>query len=202
MCCLLGGSMVGLMATSSKRSYATGCVTQVCRTQSPCLCGRPLLTPASTEDTQIPRGRCGSVSVGSWVLLLTRFCWALQTSLAGMGFDSNRDFAPPTFLLSFALGHGISFFGGIQHSPVNGCSTVSCNFGVLVWEDERTSFYSAIWCVLRNMLLGFPHSSVSKESACNAGVPGSISGSGRSPGEGNGNLLQCYCLENPMDRGT
>ena len=117
-----------------------------------------------------------------------------------MGFDSNHDFAPPTVLLSFALGRGISFFGGIQHSPVNGCSTASCNFGVLVWEDERTSFYSAILCVLRNMLLGFPHSSVSKESACNAGVPGSISGSGRSPGEGNGNLLQCYCLENPMDR--
>ena len=33
-----------------------------------------------------------------------------------------------------------------------------------------------------------------------AGDPGSISGSGRSPGEGNGNLLQYYCLENPMDR--
>ena len=31
---------------------------------------------------------------------------------------------------------------------------------------------------------------------------GSISGSGRSPGEGNGNLLQYSCLENPMDRGT
>jgi len=36
----------------------------------------------------------------------------------------------------------------------------------------------------------------------NAGDPGSIPGSGRSPGEGNGNLLQYYCLENPMDRGA
>ena len=34
----------------------------------------------------------------------------------------------------------------------------------------------------------------------NAGDPGSISGLGRSPGEGNGNLLQYSCLENPMDR--
>ena len=39
-----------------------------------------------------------------------------------------------------------------------------------------------------------------KESACNAGDPGSIPGLGRSPGEGNGNPLQCSCLENPMDR--
>ena len=42
----------------------------------------------------------------------------------------------------------------------------------------------------------------SKESACNAGDPGSIPGSGRSPGEGNGKPLQYSCLENPMDRGA
>ena len=48
----------------------------------------------------------------------------------------------------------------------------------------------------------FPHSSVSKESDCNAGDPGSIPGSGRSPGEGNSNALQYSCLENPMDRRT
>jgi len=47
---------------------------------------------------------------------------------------------------------------------------------------------------------GFPHSSVHKESACNAGDSGSIPGSGRSPGEGNGNSLHYSCLENPMDR--
>ena len=49
-------------------------------------------------------------------------------------------------------------------------------------------------------MMGFPQSSVSKESACNAGDPGLIPGSGRSPGEGNGNPLQYSCLENPMDR--
>ena len=49
---------------------------------------------------------------------------------------------------------------------------------------------------------GFPHSSVGKESTCNAGDPGLIPGSGRSPGEGNGNPLQYCCLENPMDRGA
>ena len=49
---------------------------------------------------------------------------------------------------------------------------------------------------------GFPHSSVGKESACNAGDPGSIPGLGRSPGEGNGKPLQYSCLENPMHRGA
>ena len=49
---------------------------------------------------------------------------------------------------------------------------------------------------------GFPGVSDSKESACKVGDPGSISGSGRSPGEGNGNPLQYSCLENPMDRGA
>ena len=39
-----------------------------------------------------------------------------------------------------------------------------------------------------------------KESACNAGDLGLIAGWGRSPGEGDGNPLQCSCLENPMDR--
>ena len=48
--------------------------------------------------------------------------------------------------------------------------------------------------------LGFPGDSDGKESACNAGDLGSIPGSGRSPGEGNGYPLQYSCLENPMDR--
>ena len=47
---------------------------------------------------------------------------------------------------------------------------------------------------------GFPCSSVGKESTCDAGDLGSIPGSERSPGEGNGNPLQYSCLENPMDR--
>ena len=46
----------------------------------------------------------------------------------------------------------------------------------------------------------FPGGSDGKESACNAEDPGLIPGSGRSPGEGNGNPLQYSCLENLMDR--
>ena len=47
---------------------------------------------------------------------------------------------------------------------------------------------------------GFPGGSDSKASASNAGDPASIPGSGRSPGEGNDNPLQYFCLENFMDR--
>ena len=50
--------------------------------------------------------------------------------------------------------------------------------------------------------MGFPGSSDGKASAYNVGYLGSIPGSGRSPGEGNGNPLQYSCLENPMDRGA
>ena len=52
------------------------------------------------------------------------------------------------------------------------------------------------------LYLGFPHSSVGKESACNAGDPGLIPGLGTSYGEGNVNPPQYSCLENPMDRGA
>ena len=48
----------------------------------------------------------------------------------------------------------------------------------------------------------FPHSSVGKESACNAGDPGSIPRLGRSSGEGSGHPLQYSHLQNPMDRGA
>ena len=48
----------------------------------------------------------------------------------------------------------------------------------------------------------FPCSSVGKEFVCNAGDPGSILGSGRAPGEGDGNPLWYSCLENPYGQRT
>ena len=62
---LLGGSMVRLMATSSKKIYATCSTSQFCCSQSPCCRGRPLLICASTGDTQTLKGRSESVSVRS-----------------------------------------------------------------------------------------------------------------------------------------
>ena len=67
---------------------------------------------------------------------------------------------------------------------------------VLGWEavvtlEQRVTLYRRL-----------PYSSDDKESACNAGDLGLIPGSGRSPGEVNGNPLQYSCLENSMDRGA
>ena len=53
--------------------------------------------------------------------------------------------------------------------------------------------------------MGFPGGSVEKKLPPSAGVRGDVSsipGSGRSLGGGNGNLLQCYCLKNPIDTGA
>ena len=72
-------------------------------------------------------------------------------------------------------------------------------------KKQQNLLYAIIKFILRvqNIIkLYYIYSSVSKDSACNAGDPGSIPGLGRSPREGNGNPLQCYCLENPMDRGA
>ena len=54
----------------------------------------------------------------------------------------------------------------------------------------------------KDLNTGFPGGSPVKASACNAGDLGSIPGSGKSPREGNGNLVQYSCLENPMDGGA
>ena len=51
-------------------------------------------------------------------------------------------------------------------------------------------------------MVGFPGGSNGEEFACNAGDLGSIPGSGRYPGKGNGNPLQYSCLDNSMDRGA
>ena len=54
----------------------------------------------------------------------------------------------------------------------------------------------------RGYYILFPGGSDGEKSACNSGDLGSIPGSGRSPGEGNGNPLQYTRLENPMDGGA
>ena len=81
------------------------CHTQVCCTQSPCPCGRPQLTCTTTGDTQTFKDRTGSVQSlwGLWVLMCTRYVWALQVSQAGMGFDSKCNFTPPTIFLGLLL---------------------------------------------------------------------------------------------------
>ena len=107
------------------------CHTQVCCTQSPCPCGKQLLTHISTGDTQTLKGRFGSVSVGPpgvhKVLFEPSKClWQVW----GLILNAILPLLPSSCSFSFVLGHEVSFFGGIQDSPVDGCSAVSCNIGV------------------------------------------------------------------------
>ena len=77
------------------------------------------------------------------------------------------------------------------------CFVCFISFFILyIWVKSYSFclFPSDLFCV------GFPGSSDGKESACKTGDLGLIPGSGRSPGEGNGNPLQYSCLENSMDR--
>ena len=72
------------------------------------------------------------------------------------------------------------------------------------WERWEKFFPIIIFFIIMPCLLFIEHlvRADGKESACNAADPGSIPGSGRSPGEENSNPLQYSCLENPMDRGA
>ena len=62
----------------------------------------------------------------------------------GLILNAISPFLPSFWGFSFALGRGVSFFGGIQHSPAHGCSATSFNFGALAGEDECMSFYPTI----------------------------------------------------------
>ena len=66
------------------------------------------------------------------------------------------------------------------------------------WRHHNTGWKEVQCFYVAFILWGFPGGSDTKESACNAGDLGST-GSGRSPGEGNGNPLKYSGLENPMD---
>ena len=87
----------------------------------------------------------------------------------------------------FIVIHTVKGFGIVNEAEIDVFLELSCFF-----DDP-------VGCLA---IMGFLGGSDGKASACNAGVPGLIPGSGRSPGEGNGNPLQYSCLENSMDRGA
>ena len=100
----------------------------------------------------------------------------------------------------------LRIWGSIMNKRTSRISGYSLAFCLCVWGAENMSIFGSnthrmIWSGLGSVL-GFPCGSDGKESACNTGDLGSISGSGRSPGERNGNPLQYSCLENLMDRGA
>ena len=102
----------------------------------------PLLPQQSSADPYILRRHPNTVLsqslCGLWVLVCTRYVWALWVSLVGMGFDSKCDFTPPTILLGLLL----CPWCGV--SPQSLSSTVQpC------WERIKT----LMWVCERNQLV-------------------------------------------------
>ena len=136
------------------------CHTQGCCTQSLCPCSRPPQTRTSTGDaqTQICLRLCGVP--GSWctqgMFEPSEHLWQVR----GLILNMTSPLLPSCWGFSFALGRGVSFFGGIQHFPVDSCSAASCSFGVLAGEDELTSFYFSIlhFRKFKKQNLNLPHS--------------------------------------------
>ena len=93
--------------------------------------------------------RCGGQnlhnSVRTSLILLFSSLWV--THPMGMEFDfiMIAPLLPSRCCFSFVLGCGVSFLGGCQHPPVNGCSTAGCDFGVLTREDELMFFHLTIF---------------------------------------------------------
>ena len=134
------------------------CHIQLCCTQSPC----PLRQ--ATAHLYLCRRHSNTVLAqslwGLWDLVHIGFfepsehLWPVR----GLILNVISPFLPSYWCCSFALGRGVSFFGGIQHSPVDSCSAASCSFGVL--GGESTPFYSAILCCqvfLYHSLRNIPH---------------------------------------------
>ena len=118
--CLLSSSMVGLMATSSKRIYATGCVTRY-------LCPEPLPLQQATADSYLHRRlkhRSGSVSVGSLGPGAHTVLFESSERVWGLILNAVSPFLPSYWGFSFAFGCAVSFF---QFSSVTQSCLTLCN---------------------------------------------------------------------------
>ena len=103
--------MVMLIVTSYKRAYATCCVNHGCCTQSPCTCGKLLLTHTPTGDSQTLKGKSGLVSVGSLGPGAHKVLFEPSEHLWwvwGLILNAISLFLPSCWGFSFALGSGVS----------------------------------------------------------------------------------------------
>ena len=149
---LFGGSMLWLMVTSSKRAYVPPGWHRSAATRAPAPTAGHCWPVPPQETLKYTKASLAQSLWGLWILVHTRFCfepsdylwqvWGLILNMSLPFLSSCRGF-------SFALGLGYCVcvcvcVCVIQHSPVNGCSEVICNFGVITGKDECTSFYSDI----------------------------------------------------------
>ena len=138
-CVNSNGSMVGLMATSSKRAYAIvrSAAPRVPAPVAGCCWPTP---PHSSTQRHVWLTLCGAPGMHKVFFEPSEHLWWVWCLILNVILP----LLPSCWGFSFALGCGVSFFGRIQNSPGYGCSVVSCNFGVLAGEDEHMSCYSTI----------------------------------------------------------
>ena len=105
----------------------------------------PLSLQQATANLDLLRRHLNTVlsqSVwGLWVLVCTRLVWAFRVSLVGVGFDSKRDFAPPTILLGLLLCPWIS---GISSWPLQ-CHTATTPAPTILHEDTHLLICEMQW---------------------------------------------------------
>ena len=130
---------------------------------------------------------------GCWVI-----CLRLQTSVTERAWDQDNLVEAPF----------ISFYGALLPGTCL-CHHFSLFLLLLLFMCLRVYLYFMfVYVYILSLFthffffLLFPGGSVGEIPACNTGDPDSIPGSGRFPGEGNGNPLQYSCLENSTDRGA
>ena len=104
-------------------------------------------------------------------------------------------------LLKFSFCSSILFPSSVSILIINVLNSLSGKLFIFVLLRFFFEGVFLFFC-LKQLSLSFPGGSDGKASAYNVGDPRSIPGSGRSPGEGNGNPLQYSCLKNPTDRET
>ena len=113
-----------------------------------------------------------------WILPPDRFCGGLQSGALGRALYYYCCFGCPMRHVGYCLSRDGT------RTPCSGRQSLNH------------------WATGEHFKSIIPFGSDDKASAYNAGDPGLIPGWGRSPGRGNGNPLQCSCLENPMDGGA
>ena len=114
-------------------------------------------------------------------------------------------FSSKSFIVSGLTFRSLIHFEFIFVYGVRRCSNfillhVAVQFSPAPFIEEAV--FAPLYILASFVKMGFPGGSDGKAPAHNAGDPGLFPGSGRSPGEGNGNPLQHSCLENPIDGGA
>ena len=137
-------------------------------------------------------------------VLLTVVTWMMFLPLCSVILLASTSPAPPCFprdliSLLFTIHESyLEFTPRLQLTSLMGSEQARVKWDPLYHNLKSHLLLQQMYHIPSLCLTG----SDGRESVCNAGDSGSIPGSGRSPGEGNGCPLQCSCLGNPTDRGT